>query len=572
MNKLPNFRASISLSALCLATLPLVFACASGGEASKTSGGTLDAAIASITDDDLMKHIEVLASDEYEGRGPGTEGGRKTVDYLVEQFSSLGLAPGNPDGTYVQRVPLTGYTVTSSASFNTAGGVFELQFPNDYVATTKHTDPRIEIANSEIVFVGYGVVAPEYDWDDFKDVDVAGKTVVMLVNDPPIADPANPSRLDDSMFKGRAMTYYGRWTYKYEIAAEKGAAAVLVVHETGPAGYPYEVISGSWGRENFDIASDGASDRAKVEGWIPANVAEELAASCGLNFAELKQAALSRGFRPVTLPGARANFHLDVATRTVESSNVVALLEGTDPAKRDELIVFTAHWDHLGRDPEREGDQIFNGALDNASGTAALIELAQALQLVEQPLDRSFLFLAVTAEEKGLLGSKYYAQHPLYPLEKTLANINMDGINPYGRTSDVVSIGYGFTTLEDLLVEHAAAQGRTVVPDAEPEKGFYFRSDHFSFAKQGVPALYGESGVEYIGRAPGWGQARRDQYTANDYHKVSDEVKDDWDFSGGIEDVELYLRIGVSVSQDDEYPTWKPGTEFKAVREASLGN
>lgn len=562
---------SISSAALILAAWPLLGACHTGSAgAHDTQGAELDAALASITDADLMRHIEVLASDRFEGRGPGTPGGHLTVEYLVDQFRELGLAPGNPDGTFVQQVPLTGYTVNSTASFTTPDQAFALEFPNQYVATTKHTDPKIEVVNSEIVFVGYGVVAPEYDWDDFKDVDVSGKTIVILVNDPPIPDPQNRSQLDDSMFKGRAMTYYGRWTYKYEIAAEKGAAAVLVVHETGPAGYPYEVISGSWGRENFDIASTGASERAQVEGWIPVEVAEDLFASCGLQFADLKQAALSRDFRPLTLPGARANFELEIETRTIESSNVVALLEGSDPELKDELVVFTAHWDHLGRDDQREGDQIFNGALDNASGTAALLELAQAMSMIERPLDRSFLFLAVTSEEKGLLGSKYYAKHPLYPLEKTLANINMDGINPYGRTSDVVSIGYGFTTLEDLLVQHAEAQGRHVVPDAEPQKGFYFRSDHFSFAKRGVPALYAESGVEYIGREQGWGQALRDHYTANDYHKVSDEVHDDWDFTGGIEDIALYMLIGVSISDEPSFPTWKPGTEFKAVREASL--
>ena len=272
----------------------------------------------------------------------------------------------------------------------------------------------------------------------------------------------------------------------------------------------------------------------------------------------------------MALPGARVSFGLDVKTREIESHNVVARIEGADPAKRGEHIVFSAHWDHLGRDPRREGDQIFNGALDNASGTAALLELAQAMTKLKQPFDRSVLFLAVTAEEKGLLGSKYYASHPLWPLKTTLANINMDGINCYGPTEDVVSIGHGFSTLDGVLAQAAAAQGRHVVPDAEPEKGFYFRSDHFSFVKQGVPALYAESGVEYEGRPRGWGQKRRDEYTANDYHKVSDEVKGDWDLSGGLEDVELYLRVAWAISQGDVWPAWFEGTEFKAAREQML--
>jgi len=546
----------------------LAIGCAACSSTGGAPGG-LDSAYDSITEGDLMRHIQELSSDEFGGRAPGTDGGQMTVDYLVGEFQRLGLTPGNPDGSYVQRVPLMGYTTTSSFSLVTHTGKLELEDGEDYVAVTRL--PEVSLPNLEVVFVGYGVVAPEYDWDDFRDVDVTGKAVVMLINDPPIPDPSNPARLDPEVFRGKAMTYYGRWTYKYEIAREKGAAAAIIVHETGPAGYPWGVVSGSWGGEGFDIAGADAVDaHVPAEAWIQEDVARGLFESCGLDFIEMKRAAATRGFRPVELQGARASFELAAETREIVSNNVVALLEGSSRAKKDQLIVFTAHWDHLGTDPTITGDQIFNGALDNASGTAALIELAQALTKVRRNLDRSMLFLAVTAEENGLLGSKYYATHPLYPLRNTLANINIDGLNCYGRTKDVVSIGEGFSSLDGVLAQEAAAQGRVVKPDPEPEKGYYYRSDHFSFVRQGVPALYAESGVDYLDRPAGWGRRRRDQYTQNDYHKPSDEIKDDWDLSGGVEDVRLYLRVAWALSQAAGWPEWNEGTEFKAIREESL--
>jgi Zn-dependent M28 family amino/carboxypeptidase len=524
-------------------------------------------AAASLTADDILRHMRVLASDEFGGRAPGTEGDRKTVDYLVAQFSALGLEPGNPDGTYFQRVPLLGFETSSEASFTTPKGELELQRLKDYVALSRLS--RADLEGLELVFAGYGAVAPEYGWDDFKDVDVSGKALVMLVNDPPVPSASDPTQLDETLFRGKAMTYYGRWTYKYEIAKAKGAAAAILVHETGPAGYPWEVVSGSWGREGFDLAGpDSVAEHVPVEGWIQREIAERLFRECGLDFEALKGAALSRDFRPLVLSGARASFACRAKTRRIESTNVVALRRGSHPTKSGELIVLTAHWDHLGTDPSREDDPIFNGALDNASGTAALLELAQAFRLLEP--ERSILFLAVTAEEKGLLGSKHYAANPLYPLARTLANINMDGLNPYGRTLDVVSIGHGFSTLDEVLAQEAARQGRRVEPDAEPEKGFYFRSDHFSFVKQGVPALYAESGVDFRGRPAGWGRERRERYTAEDYHKPSDEMRPEWDLSGALEDVELYLRVAWALSQGEAWPEWKSGSEFKAVREALL--
>lgn len=524
-----------------------------------------------ITAEDLLAHIDTLASDAFEGRAPGTPGETKTVAYLTEQFRRIGLAPGNPDGTYVQDVPLVGFTTRPAGSFSVNGRTISLTPGEDFVAVSRRMQPEVDVEGSELVFVGYGVVAPEYGWDDYKDVDVRGKTIVMLVNDPPVADPNDPSRLDTSMFKGQAMTYYGRWTYKYEIASEKGAAAAIIVHETGPAGYPFEVVSGSWGRENFDVQKpDGNSGRVAVEGWVTVDKARELFSAAGHDFETLKQAAARQDFRPVPL-GGTATLRARNEVRQVRSQNVVALLEGSDPERRDEYVIYTAHWDHLGVDPSLADDQIFNGAVDNATGTAALIELAEAFAALPEPPARSVLFLAVTAEEKGLLGAKHYASSPLYPLAQTVAVVNMDALNPWGRTRDLVIVGYGNSTLDDLVRQEAAAQGRTVVPDPEPEKGYFYRSDHFEFAKQGVPALYVDAGNEFVDRPADYGRQTRDAYVTNDYHKPSDEVRPDWDLSGMVEDVRLFFGVGYRVAQAIDWPEWNPGTEFRAVREAMLG-
>jgi Zn-dependent M28 family amino/carboxypeptidase len=524
----------------------------------------------SITSDNMLQYIKVLSSDEFEGRGPGTKGEELTVKYLTEQFQKLGLKPGNPDGTYVQKVPLAGFTAQPTASFVAGAKKIDLSFPKDYVAISRRFVPESKVENSDIVFVGYGVVAPEYGWDDYKGVDVRGKTIVMLINDPAVPDATDPSKLDEKMFKGKAMTYYGRWTYKYEIAAEKGAAAAIIIHETGPAGYPYEVVSGSWSRENFDIQRpDKNMGRPAIESWITTDRAKELFTAGGQDFDTLKQAAVSKDFKPVTL-NAKANFDLKNTLREINSNNVVAKIEGSDAALKNEYVVYSAHWDHLGRDPKLPGDQIFNGALDNASGVATLLEIAEAFTKLATPPKRSVLFLAVTAEEKGLLGAKYYATNPLYPLNKTLANINKDGVDQWGRTKDILMVGDDNSTLIDLLREAAAAQSRVVNPDAEPEKGFYYRSDHFEFAKVGVPALYTDSGMDYIGKDANFGKLKSDEYTAKDYHKVSDEIKPDWDLAGAVEDAQLLTTIGYRVAQGEKYPEWKAGSEFKAKRDETM--
>ncbi|HVF56123.1 MAG TPA: M28 family metallopeptidase [Pyrinomonadaceae bacterium] len=529
-----------------------------------------DTPLASITADDILRHTKTLSSDEYEGRGPGTRGEELSVKYITEQFQRIGLKPGNPDGTYTQKVPLMGMRAEPRMTISAGDKQLDLKFPDDYVAVSRRFTPEVKVENSDLVFVGYGVVAPEYNWDDYKGVDVRGKTIVMLVNDPAVPDSADPSKPDEKMFKGNAMTYYGRWTYKYEIASEKGAAAAIIIHEEGPAGYPYEVVKGSWGQENFDIQTpDKNMSRVGVESWITLARAKELFAATGQDFDALKKAAVSRDFRPVAL-NARLNVELKNNLREVQSQNVVARLEGSDAKLRDEYVVFTAHWDHLGRNDKLQGDQIFNGALDNASGVAALLELAEAYAKLPVAPKRSIIFLAVTAEEKGLLGAKYYATHPLYPLQRTLANINMDGVNQWGRTKDIVIVGDGNTTLDDLTREAANMQGRAVKSDPEPEKGFYYRSDHFEFAKEGVPALYIDTGTEFIGKSAEYSRQKRDEYTKNDYHKPSDEVKPDWDLSGAVEDAQLLFTIGYTIAQGDRYPEWKPGTEFKAKRDAMM--
>jgi len=530
----------------------------------------LKSALDSINANDIMQHTKVMSGDEYEGRGPGTKGEELTIKYLTEQYQRIGLKPGNPDGTYVQKVPLVGFTGAPTASFTVGGKQMNLTFPQDYVAVSRRFVPESKVENSDMVFVGYGVVAPEYGWDDYKGLDVRGKTIVMLINDPQVPSGSDPAALDDKMFKGKAMTYYGRWTYKYEIAAQKGAAAAVIIHETGPAGYPYEVVSGSWSRENFDIQTpDKNMGRPAVESWITTDRAKELLAASGQDFDALKKAAVSKDFKPVAL-NAKANMTIKNTIREIDSNNVIGKIEGSDPALKNEYVIYTAHWDHLGRDPKLTGDQIFNGALDNASGTAALLEIAEGFTKLATPPKRSILFLAVTAEEKGLLGAKYYAENPLYPLNKTLANINMDGVNQWGRTKDVTMVGDDNSGLIDLLREAATAQGRVVNPDPESEKGFYYRSDHFEFAKQGVPALYTDSGIDYEGKDPAFSKQKRDEYTNKDYHKVSDEVKPDWDLTGAVDDARLLTIIGYRVAQGDRYPEWKSGSEFKAKRDEMM--
>jgi Zn-dependent M28 family amino/carboxypeptidase len=537
------------------------------GAASQRSGWN------QIDQERLLENIKILASDEFEGRAPASKSEELTMSFLEAQFKQLGLKPGNPDGTYFQEVPMVGITADPGAQLvftpPASGDKATLQYGDDFMVWTKREQVEASI-DSDLVFAGYGVVAPEFKWDDYKGLDVKGKVLVVLINDPPVPDPDDPSKLDEKVFKGKAMTYYGRWTYKFEMAARKGAAGCLIIHETGPAGYPWGVVKGSFAGEQFDLVrSDRGMSRSAVEGWITYEKAQALFAMAGKDLGVLKKAAVGRDFRPVPL-GVRASLMLRNKIRTINSRNAIAKLEGHDPKLRDEYVVYMAHWDHFGIGPEVNGEKIYHGAVDNASGVAGLLEIARAFTKVQPQPPRSILFLSVTAEEQGLLGSKYYAEHPLYRLEKTLAVINMDGLNVRGKTKDITIVGLGMSTLDDYVKAVAAEQGRSVKPDAEPEKGFYYRSDHFDFAKQGVPALDPGPGIDFIGRPEGWGLEMRNRYTTQDYHKPSDTVKPDWDLSGAVEDLQLFFEVGYRIANASEYPTWNPGAEFKAKRDAML--
>jgi Zn-dependent M28 family amino/carboxypeptidase len=530
--------------------------------------------------DAILQHIKALSADDFEGRAPGTPGEEKTVAYLESEFKKLGLKPGNSDGTYIQKVPLIGITGAEAKPLVIAAGAGrtarpakrQFKWKDEVVAWTKHVADGGSIANSEMIFAGYGVSAPEYNWDDFKGLDVKGKTIVVLVNDPQIPDPADPTKLDPKMFNGKAMTYYGRWTYKYEEAARRGAAGVFIVHEDGPAGYPFNVVQGFLG-ERFDLVTpDKNMGRASIEGWLSLPAAKRLLEMAGQDFDALKKQATSRDFKPVPL-GLAASMAVKNSNRTIDSRNVLAKLEGSDPTLKDEYVVYSAHWDHLGigdPDPEDKTDKIYNGALDNASGVSALLEMARAFTQAKPAPKRSILFLMVTAEEQGLLGSEYYAVTPVYPLAKTVANINIDGVNQWGKTKDITVIGMGASDLDDYLRDAAAEQSRTLRPDPESEKGFYYRSDHFNFAKQGVPALYTDTGVEFVGKSAEYSQQKRDEYNKKDYHQPSDEIKPDWDLAGAVDDANLLVAVGYRVANAGTLPEWKPGNEFKAKRDAML--
>ncbi|MBE7211431.1 MAG: M28 family peptidase [Gluconacetobacter diazotrophicus] len=532
----------------------------------------LSAALAAIDPDKFLGHIRTLASDEYEGRALGGRGEELSVQYITEQFKAIGLQPGNPDGTYVQKVPIAGIVTQPSLTLSAGGQKRTLNYPDDFVASSARLVPEVRVDDAEIVFVGYGVVAPEYGWDDYKDVDVRGKTILMLVSDPAIPHPDDPSRLDESMFKGKAMTYYGRWTYKYEIAAKKGAAAAIIIHETGPAGYPYSVVRSSWAKETFVVnAPDKNMGAVPVRSWITLDVARMLLADAGQDFDALKKAALNRDFRPVELAGARASFDIRSEVRTFESSNVLARLDGSDPAKKDEWIIYSAHWDHLGKvDDAPNPPRVYHGAVDNASGIAAVLALAQAFKALAAPVGRSILFFAPTAEESGLLGAKFYAEHPLYPLAKTLANINIDGVNMWGRTRDIENMVSGHSTLDGMLAEAAARQGRVVVPDTQPEKGMFYRADHFEFAKEGIPVIYTSAGKEVIGRPAGFGQEKFDEYVTQHYHQPSDDLDAAWDLGGAVEDTALFFDVGYRLATGAAFPQWNEGGEFKPKRDAML--
>lgn len=522
----------------------------------------LNAALDTINADDLAADIQTLSSDEFEGRAPDSPGEQKTITYLQTEFERLGLKPGVGD-SFFQEVPLVSITADPSRLEVRGNGTRKRFEPgSEFVAATRRVVGSSQIRNSELVFVGYGVVAPEYGWNDFADADVRDKTIVVLVNDPGFATG------DTSLFNGRAMTYYGRWTYKFEEAARQGADGIFIVHETEPAAYGWGVVQRGWSGPQFGlVAEDNNMSRAAIEGWWTVETARAVFEQAGLSYDSLKALAQTRDFKPVSL-GLTASVSLrnDVAQST--SHNVLAVLPGTDRA--DEYFFYMAHWDHFGKDPSLEGDQIYNGAVDNATGTAALIELAEAFASLEQRPSRSIAFLAVTAEEQGLLGSEYYGTHPVFPLEKTVAALNMDALNVLGPMNDISIVGYGNSELDDYLFDAAASQHRSVSPDPNPEAGSYYRSDHFNFAKVGVPAIYPKPGVDQVERGVEWSRQQEAAYRADKYHQVTDEYDPDWDLSGMVDDLRLFFRVGYRIVNESTFPNWSEGSEFKARRDSMM--
>ena len=563
-----------------LAALALVSAACSGASDKATASPAATAApsqvvpvsgLPKIEPQPILDRIKVLASDQYEGRAPGTKGEDITVQYLETEMKGLGLKPGNPDGTYIQKVPLVGITGKPTMPLTITKGSTKqvIKWRDEMVAWSKHVADTATVADSDLIFCGYGVEAPEFSWDDFKGVDVKGKTIVVLVNDPAVPDPSDPTKLDPKTFGGSAMTYYGRWTYKFEEGARKGAAAVLIVHETDKAGYPFSVVQGNL-NEKFDLVTpDKNMGRSTIEGWVTVDAAKKILKMAGQDYDALKKQAASRDFKPVPL-GLKASVGIRNTMRTIDSRNVVGKLEGSDPSLKDEYVIYSAHWDHFGIGAPVKGDTIYNGALDNASGVATVLEIARAFTKVQPAPKRSVLFLMVTAEEQGLLGSQYYSVSPLYPLAKTAAAINVDTVNQWGPTKDLTIIGLGASDLDDYIRDAAAEQGRTLRADPEPEKGSYYRSDHFNFAKQGVPALDPDAGVDFVGKPADYGKQKRDEYTNNDYHAPSDQVKPDWNLSGAADDAELMFAVGYRVANASAFPSWKPGNEFKAKRDEML--
>ncbi len=523
-----------------------------------------ETALESITAEDMKKHIAMLASDEFLGRFPGTEGEEKTVNYLAEQFRLIGLKPANGD-SWFQEVPLLRLTSDPSKSLLITGGLtgLNLSTPVDFVGWSPQTSEQITIENSSLVFVGYGINAPEFGWNDYEGIDVKGKTVLMLVNDPGYATS------DSSLFHGRAMTIYGRWTYKFEEAARQGAKAAIIIHETGAAAYPWSVVVNSWSGSNYSLAGNEISKSdLQMQGWITTTYAEKIFESAGLDYKKIIASASLKGFRVVDM-NLEASVSFSNQATEVSSNNVAGLLPGNK--RPDEYIIYTAHWDHFGVNPSLDGDSIFNGALDNATGTAALIELAEAFISLGKRQDRSILFLAVTGEEQGLLGSRYYAANPVFPLNKTVAVINMDALNITGKTRDMTMIGLGMSDLDEYMKGVLEKYGRYATPDPFPEQGGFFRSDHFSFAEAGVPVLYPSSGIDDVERGIEWGKAESDRYIAEHYHKPSDNYNpDEWRFDGMIDDIRVFFETGYLLSMTEEFPAWKPGSPYRHLREEMM--
>ncbi len=526
------------------------------------AGAQMLAAAETIDGAELRRHVAVLSDDTMQGRGPASEGDVATRRYLSEQMASLGLEPGGPDGSWEQPFDIVGVEAQVPREWSFLGGRkgLVLRWWDEFIAASGVQQERAALERAEVVFVGYGIVAPEYDWDDFKDVDLSGKVLLMLNNDPD---------WDRGLFEGDRRLYYGRWTYKYESAAARGAAGAIIIHTTPSAGYGWQVVQSGWSGTQFELPAEG-EPRTQIEAWITEDAATRLARLAGHDLAELTAAARSRDFRPVPFD-VTTSLELSNTIERVETANVAGLLRGSDPELAGEAVVLTAHHDHLGiGDPDDDGDDVYNGALDNASGCAQVLAIARAFATLPEPPRRSLLFLFVAAEEQGLLGSAYYARHPTFPPGRIAANVNLDGGNIWGRTTDLTFIGYGKSSLDAVVEAAAARQGRTLKGDQFPDRGFFYRSDQFNFAKIGVPAIYLDTGTEFRDRPPNWGREQIEAWEAEHYHQPSDELTDDWEFSGMVEDARLAFECAYAVAQAEEPPSWKPGDEFEAARREAL--
>ncbi|MBH0000217.1 M28 family peptidase [Pseudoalteromonas sp. NSLLW24] len=506
----------------------------------------------SIQADELAKHVKVLASDEFGGRAPSSPGEKLTLDYLTAQFKALGLKPGNGD-SYLQEVPLVSLEADSNMVLSIGGK--DYQYKKDMVMGSSRISAQEGIENSELVFVGYGVNAPEYNWNDYEGLDVKGKTVVMLVNDPGFATK------DPALFTGDAMTYYGRWTYKYEEASRRGAAGAIIIHETAPASYPWSVVENSWSGEQFGFQKENNNmDRVAVEGWVTTDVAKELFTKAGLDFDTVKTNA-AKGAYHVDMGDLTASVSIKNTIKKSVSYNFIATLPGSE--QPDEHVIYSAHWDHLGTDKTRKGDQIYNGAHDNATGTAGLIEVAEAFTKLPKHPSRSMTFLAVTAEEQGLLGSKYYAANPVIAGNKTVANINMDSLNLLGKVKDMNVVGIGKSQIDEFLETAAKEQGRTISGDPKPSSGGYYRSDHFAFANMGIPAMYAGGGTVAADEETANYRKRMSLVLRGCYHQPCDRYRDEWDLSGAVQDLQLFYKVGFDISETDQWPTWNTNSEFQ---------
>ena len=506
----------------------------------------------SINAEQLAEHVKTLASDEFGGRAPSSKGEELTLAYLTEQFKTIGFEPGNGD-SFLQEVPLVSLEADSDMVLSIGGK--DYQYKKDMVMGSSRISKSESIKDSELVFVGYGVNAPEYNWNDYEGLDVEGKTVVMLVNDPGFATK------DPALFTGDAMTYYGRWTYKYEEASRQGAAGAIIIHETAPASYPWSVVENSWSGEQFGFQKENNNmDRVAVEGWVTTDVAKELFNKAGLDFATMKENA-AKGAYNVDMGDLTASVAVKNTIKKSISYNFIATLPGSK--KPDEHIIYSAHWDHLGTDKNRKGDQIYNGAHDNATGTGGMIEVAEAFSKLPKNPSRSITFLAVTAEEQGLLGSKYYAANPVIPANKTVANINMDSLNLLGKVKDISVVGIGKSEMDTLLETAAKAQGRTVSGDPKPSSGGYYRSDHFAFANMGVPAMYAGGGSEAFDEETANYRKRMSLVLRGCYHQPCDRYRDEWDLSGAVQDLQLFYQVGFDISEQPEWPKWNSNSEFQ---------